>query len=67
MSKIKSLNQEDTRNHLSKPYENEPKLCVVKHVKTYINRTANLRKSKKLLISYIKHHKEVFKDTVSRF
>ena len=33
----------------------------------HINRTANLRKSKKLLISYVKPHKEVSKDTVSRW
>ena len=49
-------------------YPNDEKLCVVTHLKEYINRTSQIRNScKQLLISYIRPHGPVKKSTVSRW
>ncbi len=43
-------------------------LCVVHHLEEYIRRTATIRKDKsQLLISYIKPHNPVSKDTIARW
>ena len=43
-------------------------LCVVHHLDEYIRRTATIRKDKsQLLISYIKPHNQVSKDTIARW
>ena len=49
-------------------YPNDEKLCVVTHLKEYINRTSRIRNScKQLLVSYIRPHGPVQKSTVSRW
>ena len=50
-------------------YPTERKLCVVHHVKEYLNRTTKLRpkECKQLLISLQKPHGAVSKDTISRW
>ena len=46
-------------------YPNDEKLCVVTHLKEYINRTSQIRNScKQLLISYIRPHGPVKKSSV---
>ena len=71
MSKIKQTKRGRHMKPLSfKPFDSELKLCVVKHIQVYLNRTATLRNAEhpnKLLISYIKPHKSISKDTVSRW
>jgi integrase len=42
-------------------------ICVVECLKTYLSRTEGLRKSEKLLLSYIKPHNPISKDSVSRW
>jgi len=41
--------------------------CVVEHIHAYILKTKAVRKCDELFISYIKPHKHVFKDTISRW
>ncbi|XP_046845908.1 uncharacterized protein LOC124439656 [Xenia sp. Carnegie-2017] len=50
-------------------YPHEPELCIVRHLKEYIERTNELRSSncKKLLISFIKPHQAVSRNTISRW
>ena len=49
-------------------YPNDEKLCVVTHLKEYINRTSRIRNScKQLLVSCISPHGPVKKRTVSRW
>ncbi|XP_045131688.1 uncharacterized protein LOC123516454 [Portunus trituberculatus] len=53
-------------------YLPDSRICVVNTLKEYLNRTENLRKefgkdNGKLLISLVKPHKSVSKDTVSRW
>ena len=68
MSKIKQTKPGKHMNpFLFKSYQTEPKLCVVKHLQIHLARTAQLRNTSKLLISYIKPHKSISKDTVSRW
>ena len=45
----------------------EPKLCVVSNLKSYINRTKHLRKDCELFISYIAPFRCVAKDTICRW
>jgi hypothetical protein len=40
---------------------------VLTHIREYIKRTAALRKSRQLLISYVKPHGPVSKDIISRW
>lgn len=43
-------------------------LCVVEHIREYVSRTEKLRKENSLLlISYVRPHKPVSKDTVTRW
>lgn len=49
-------------------YPNDDKLCVFTYLKEYIKRTLSLRGSaKELLISFVKPHGEVSKDSISRW
>ena len=50
-------------------YPVDPKLCVVSHIKDYIKRTEKLRPPdcQQLLISFLKPHKPVTKETISRW
>ena len=49
-------------------YNPDEKLCIVKHLVLYIDRTRNLRSNhQQLLISYQKPHRPVSKDTISRW
>lgn len=50
-----------------KDYPEEPKICVITHLNEYLKRTESLRRSEKLFISFIKPHKQVSKDTISRW
>ncbi len=43
------------------------RLCVVKYLNEYIDRTKDLRKTNRLLVSLQKPHKEVTKSTISRW
>lgn len=49
-------------------YPIDAKLCVVTYLREYIKRTSSLRGSaKQLLISFVKPHAEVSKDSISRW
>ncbi|XP_028392200.1 uncharacterized protein LOC114531256 [Dendronephthya gigantea] len=49
-------------------FDEDPGLCVVQHLDEYIERTAKLRdKHTQLLISYVKPHRSISKDTVARW
>lgn len=49
-------------------YDKDPCLCLVSCLKEYLDRTANMRQDHhKLLVSYQKPHKSIFKDTVARW
>lgn len=49
-------------------YPQDKDICVVEHLKEYIQRTGSIRNQEtKLLLSYIKPHKRVSKDTVARW
>lgn len=50
-------------------YPPEPALCIIQHLKEYMERTKELRSPdcKKLLISYRKPHKAVSRETISRW
>lgn len=49
-------------------YPHEPKLCVINHLTYYLQKTKHLRsETTKLFISFIKPHKAVSKDTISRW
>ena len=51
-----------------KAYPTDPALCVIAHLKEYIERTRPLRDVEtKLFISYVKPHKRVSKDTIGRW
>jgi hypothetical protein len=41
-------------------------LCIVKHVKKYLEMTQQFRSDDSLLISYVKPHKKVCKDSLAR-
>ena len=45
----------------------DPNLCIVSHLKKYINVTANLRQDNRLLVSFQKPHKFISRDTLSRW
>ena len=49
-----------------KTYPKDTKLCVVAHLKRYIELTQDLRSSDKLFISYTKPLQDISKDTLSR-
>ena len=67
MQKIK---QSKPGNHIYplsfKTYPNDTKLCVVAHLKRYIQLTQDLWSSDKLFISYAKPHQAISRDTISR-
>ena len=49
-------------------FQSDKKLCVVEHLKEYLQRTKQLREDhSQLLISYVKPFKPVSKDTISRW
>ena len=49
------------------PYTIDKTLCVVKTLQEYLERTEMIRKDKKLFISFVKPHKVVSKETLSRW
>ena len=49
-----------------KPFPEEPKLCVVRTLRTYINKTL-LWPAGQLLIGHIKPHRAISRDTLSRW
>ena len=58
--------------HHTKPleflaYPQEKSLCILTHLREYITRTKTIRSSQQLLISYVKPHSAVSKDTISRW
>ena len=65
------LKQSNVRNNKIKlklrMFKEEPSLCVVRCLKSYLRRTKDLRSSDNLLISYLKPHKAVSKQTISRW
>ena len=49
-------------------FDEDPRICVVKYLAEYLERTKNMRHDHhKLLVSYQKPHRPVSKDTVSRW
>ena len=59
-------------NHHIKPlefklYQNNEKLCVMNHLLWYLQKTKPMRKCDNLFISYVKPHKNVSRDTISRW
>ena len=42
-------------------------LCIVTHLKTYIERTKPLRQGKELFVSYVQPHKGISRDTLRRW
>ncbi len=50
-----------------KSYPDNPALCIVLHINLYIAATQNVRKSKKLLLSYVPPYGPVTTSTVSRW
>jgi integrase len=48
-------------------YKENPAICGVECLKVYLSRTEGLRKSERLLLSCIKPHKPISKDSVSRW
>ena len=65
------LKQTNARNNKFKielrSLEEDPSICVVECLKSYLKRTGKLRTSSKLLISYLKPYKAVSKQTISRW
>ena len=62
----------NVRTIVFKAYTQDSSLCVVRTMKEYLDRTERLRTGSgnedgKLLISYIKPHKSISKDTVARW
>ena len=47
-------------------FENK-KLCIVTHLKEYLQRTKSMRKGKELFISYIEPHNHISRGTLSRW
>lgn len=43
------------------------KICVVRALKEYLRRTSDIRKSKQLLVSYVKPHGGISRDTLARW
>ena len=53
---------------LFKRYDDRKSLCIFRYLKTYIERTKEIRKDERhLLISYMKPHNRVTKSTISRW
>ena len=50
-----------------KAFAPDRRMCIVRVLKEYIKRTASIRKSDNLLISYVKPYNAVSKDTISRW
>ena len=50
-----------------KAFPPDRRLCIYVVLKEYLHRTKNLRKGNKLLISYVKPHHAITKDTVARW
>ena len=49
-------------------YDIEPRLCIYRHLKEYLDRTSSFRvDQKQLLISFVRPHSAVSKDTISRW
>ena len=48
-------------------YPNDERLCVIRLLQQYLKKTAELRNSQQLLISYVKPHRPVSKDTIARW
>ena len=49
------------------PYNKCPRICVIRALRAYIWRTKDLRLSKQLLISFIRPHGPVSRDTLARW
>ena len=47
-------------------FEQNSRLCIVKHLKNYLKRTKDIRTSNTLLVSYVKQHVPVGRQTLSR-
>ena len=45
----------------------ERKLCVLTHIKHYVEKTSSLRQDKQLPISFIRPHKAISKETISNW
>ena len=54
--------------HVTLPaFASDPRICIVRTLSTYQDRTRSLRKSSKLFVSTIEPHGPVSKDTISRW
>ena len=68
MQKIKQSKPRNPICPLSfKTYPKDTKLCVVAHLKRYIELKQDLRSSDKLFISYMKPHQAINNDIISRW
>ena len=67
--KLKHTRQRNTQFHVAlKPYPVDRRLCVVTYLNEYVHRTHTLRKDdSQLLISFVKPHKKVSRDTIARW
>ena len=52
--------------HLQAFHEN-PKICIVRTLENYVQRTKDIRASRKLLVSYVAPHKAIGSQSVSRW
>lgn len=50
-----------------KAFPRDPSICVFNSLKEYLQRTSEIRKDDELFISYIKPHRSVHKETISRW
>jgi hypothetical protein len=68
-SLLKTSGPKGHKSHLHYKYYENTNLCVVSHLKKYIEMTESLRDDNidKLLISYTKPHRAVSTDTISRW
>ena len=48
-------------------YDTCPRICVVRALKAYISRTKDIRVGKQLLVSFIRPHASISRDTLSRW
>ena len=48
-------------------YEENPKICVVRCLNRYLRRTKDIRQGSNLLVSHVKPHKAIGRQTVSRW
>ena len=66
---LKHMRQNKTAFSVSlRPYPADRRLCVLTYLNEYVRRTEKLRKTEsRLLVSFVKPHKKVSRDTIARW